>query len=718
VSGTGPARGASGTSRARGASATSAARGVGGTSAARGVGGAGDANEGQGLRFNKLCELEDFADEEFAAVLREVCAYKLPYLAPSYPAGAEHRKDWEVSMAVRALDRFGALRPDAVVLGVGAGSEATIFYLTRRVRQVFATDRYLAPEDWDSEAPPLMMVEPSEVSPFPFDPHRLVVQHMDGRWLRYPADTFDGIFSSGSIEHFGTLQDIAHAAYEMGRVLKPGGILSLSTEFCLSGPPGGLGWPGRTLVFSRENLIRYVVEASGLEPVDELDTTVSEATLANPQNPGRALDDQARRLEAQAGSLHPLPDFALWDFPHLVLAQGGYAFGSVHLALRKTDRYPEPDNAWAQPPAEFLESIVAANRAAFGRPAAPEPAPARSATAAPAGGGPGAPAAGPSPAGESPPPDPWALWRQQRTAMAALRAIDAGRAEVGERLGEIARLAAALDRVTAPAPAGAAPAPADEGAAPAGEGEAPEEEPGTAAARTVTLAGQRSFTAVVDLTSRDPLARALAADRLDEVPLLALWGQLVFPGDAVLDLGAGAGAYSLAAAAGGGRVLAVETGPELAARLREAAWRNGFHALCVVDAPVEIDPLLAEYGWPAAAAVHAGGDLPAILSGMAGLLGRPDAPPLLISAAAAGLGPLLTALEARGYVAYRVEPGRLVRTGANDALPQSGTVDLLAAKRRPRGLEGWLILPGAAAAAVREDSARASGADGNGASPA
>ena len=43
--------------------------------------------------------------------------------------------------------------------------------------------------------------------------------------LRYPDDTFDGIFSSGSIEHFGDLQDVANAAYEMGRVLKPGGVL-------------------------------------------------------------------------------------------------------------------------------------------------------------------------------------------------------------------------------------------------------------------------------------------------------------------------------------------------------------------------------------------------------------------------------------------------------------------------------------------------------------
>ena len=40
-------------------------------------------------------------------------------------------------MSVRALRQFGALREDAKLLGVGAGTEATIFYLTNQVRNVY-----------------------------------------------------------------------------------------------------------------------------------------------------------------------------------------------------------------------------------------------------------------------------------------------------------------------------------------------------------------------------------------------------------------------------------------------------------------------------------------------------------------------------------------------------------------------------------------------------
>ena len=53
--------------------------------------------------------------------------------------------------------------------------------------------------------------------------------------------SFDGIFSSSSIEHFGGPATCA-ALKEMHRVLRPGGVLSISTEFRIEGPsPAGPG---------------------------------------------------------------------------------------------------------------------------------------------------------------------------------------------------------------------------------------------------------------------------------------------------------------------------------------------------------------------------------------------------------------------------------------------------------------------------------------------
>src|SRR5687768_6672215 len=104
------------------------------------------------LPYNKACGLEDFTDPDLVAVLREIYPDEMERTGPGFPTGVERRKHWEVAMSVRALRDFGVLRRDAEILGVGAGTERTVFHLTRHVRRVVATDLYLAPGEWEREA--------------------------------------------------------------------------------------------------------------------------------------------------------------------------------------------------------------------------------------------------------------------------------------------------------------------------------------------------------------------------------------------------------------------------------------------------------------------------------------------------------------------------------------------------------------------------------------
>ena len=60
---------------------------------------------------------------------------------------------------------------------------------------------------------------------------------MDGRALKFADDTFDVTYSLSSIEHFGGFEGAAQTMREMARVLKPGGVLALATEYVISGPP-------------------------------------------------------------------------------------------------------------------------------------------------------------------------------------------------------------------------------------------------------------------------------------------------------------------------------------------------------------------------------------------------------------------------------------------------------------------------------------------------
>lgn len=272
----------------------------------------------QSLTLNKPCEIEDFGSPELVRIIRCVYPHNVQRKGPSYPHGMEYRKDWEVAMAVLAMERHGALSNNAFVLGVGAGQEITTFYLTNFVRWVFATDLYANPsEEWHDAAPLAMLTSPETLSPIPCRPNRLVVQHMDGRSLRYEDGTFDAIYSSSSIEHFGDWEDVASAAREMGRVLKPGGLLTLSTEYRLTGE--GKGLPG-VLMFNQEELFSLIVGPSGLTPVGRPRFSVSERTLATAMSHAEAME-QGRQGQV------PLPQ--------IVYEYQGYTFCPYHLALTK-----------------------------------------------------------------------------------------------------------------------------------------------------------------------------------------------------------------------------------------------------------------------------------------------------------------------------------------------------------------------------------------------
>jgi SAM-dependent methyltransferase len=230
----------------------------------------------------------------------------------------KHRKQWEVEIAVQFLTRHAGLGREAVVLGVGAGKEDTIFRLTNVVGSVFATDIYETNNEWaPTHDGGNMLTRNFPPMNFSYEPDRITVAHVDAT-KRMPFDDnfFDGVFSSGSIEHFGGWDKIVAAASEIGRVTKPGGYVTISTEFKLAGV--GQGWPG-TKLFTNADIFDYIVKPSGLVLVDE------------PQWQ-KPLDDETIRT---AWPLRTIIDRDEWPPVECVLIHAGYTFTSVHIAMRK-----------------------------------------------------------------------------------------------------------------------------------------------------------------------------------------------------------------------------------------------------------------------------------------------------------------------------------------------------------------------------------------------
>jgi SAM-dependent methyltransferase len=300
------------------------------------------------LPLNKALDLSDFSDTDLVAALRDIFPHEVSRFGPRWPGEHEYRKDWEVGMAILALTSAGAIHPDAQILGVGAGNEPTIFYLTNLTRSVHATDLYLADPhgNWAESANVNMFLDPGRYWPRTWNPRRLVVQHMNGLELRYEDESFDGIFSSGSIEHFGGYPEVRQAAREMARVLKPGGVLSISTEYRLAGP--GPGLPG-ILMFTEAELVEHIVAASGLEMLGPFDSRCSPRVAESADEFARASGNvQAHVAEHGEILFHKLT----WPgYPVVALRQGERVWTSCHLALRKEGGVRARDKVRAEPPA-------------------------------------------------------------------------------------------------------------------------------------------------------------------------------------------------------------------------------------------------------------------------------------------------------------------------------------------------------------------------------
>jgi SAM-dependent methyltransferase len=268
-------------------------------------------------RLNTVCNLEDWEVSETRDTMRRILPYFLA-AHPDYPSGMEHRKHWEFAQLLNGLDLLGVLREDAWVLAVAAGREEVAFDLTNRVRWVFCTDLYGTGDFSALEADPRILVDPDGAARCQYNRRRLVVQFMDALDLRYEDGTFDAAYSSSSIEHFGGRDGARRALAEQRRVVKPGGIVAFTTEVILNGAPSFD--EGNLCLFTPEGIDQLCRGAEGLELVEPIDLSISDATLANVTPLTEAI---ARRDRSEDDV-----------YPHIVMSHKGREWTSVAVFMR------------------------------------------------------------------------------------------------------------------------------------------------------------------------------------------------------------------------------------------------------------------------------------------------------------------------------------------------------------------------------------------------
>jgi SAM-dependent methyltransferase len=252
----------------------------------------------------QLCELANPAkwfNADWMDLLRSLVVVPVDRLSM-------HRKAYEFTQLLFGLTRLGCLVPDARVVSVGAGHEPVLYWLANRVHRVVATDMYggVWQAEGAREGDEAVFTDPARFAPFAYPQDRLVFLKMDGRFLSFADASFDVAYSLSSIEHFGGFDGARLAVAEMARVLRPGGLLALATEYSLDGPP-------HHEAFQPEQ-VHALIDHPSLALVEPIDEEVW------------------RRFECVPVDLRVNPH----QTPHMVVTDLGSVFTSVMMFLRKT----------------------------------------------------------------------------------------------------------------------------------------------------------------------------------------------------------------------------------------------------------------------------------------------------------------------------------------------------------------------------------------------
>ncbi len=271
------------------------------------------------MQLNKVCNLEDWADDRRSETMRRILPYFLPD-HPDFPVGMEHRKHWEFAQVLLGLEQLGALGPESLVCSVAAGHEEVAYELTNHARWVFASDIYGSGPftEWESDG--TMLRDPDAFARCPYNRRRLVVQYMDALDLRFEDGTFDAVYSLSSIEHFGGGDGVRRALAEQCRVTKPGGVVAFTTEVIVNG--ADRYDEGHLLLSTPAEIEALCRDLPGLRPVEPIDFSISGPTMVRVKPLAEAIDD-ARRGVA--------------DYPHVVVEHEGRQFTSVAVFLERTD---------------------------------------------------------------------------------------------------------------------------------------------------------------------------------------------------------------------------------------------------------------------------------------------------------------------------------------------------------------------------------------------
>jgi ubiquinone/menaquinone biosynthesis C-methylase UbiE len=228
------------------------------------------------VKFCKVADITDWQDQEFQSISSLLGL-----------DGFKDRKVWEQIQIYRGLLRLDLLQEDVRAIGLGVGQERLMYAFANRCGEVIATDAYHS-----SDRQTAVVNEVYEKNPFPYRRDRLLVRNMDMTTIDYPDNSFDMVWSGRIIENMLSFEDLHQFYREIHRVLKPGGIAALTTEYNMTDRHS---YEPNMLVIDRHWIRHWLTAANPLlQGFELLDLPTLELASAEGNEP------QPRRTQSKA----------------------------------------------------------------------------------------------------------------------------------------------------------------------------------------------------------------------------------------------------------------------------------------------------------------------------------------------------------------------------------------------------------------------------------
>ena len=116
--------------------------------------------------LNKICATADWNDPELSEMMQEILQ---PGIRKAADMAGRHRKHWEWAIGMLSLKKAGKIDTNCIVLGIGSGTEAPVFYLTNHTKYVFCTDLYTITSKMWKEANKSILESPELFAPGQFN---------------------------------------------------------------------------------------------------------------------------------------------------------------------------------------------------------------------------------------------------------------------------------------------------------------------------------------------------------------------------------------------------------------------------------------------------------------------------------------------------------------------------------------------------------------------